>query len=58
MLDKRQPVAIGRDHPDPFVRDFELRAVEGITRTFLDRGVNDARDEAREDFGGDFGEFT
>jgi len=35
MLDERQPVAVGRDHPDPFVGDFELRAVEGIARTFL-----------------------
>jgi len=36
----------------------KLRAVEGITRIFLDGGVNDARVEAREDFGGNFGEFT
>src|SRR6266545_7824352 len=58
MLDKRQPVAVGRDHPDPFARDFELGAVERIARTFLAGGVNDAWDEAREDFGGNLGELS
>jgi hypothetical protein len=29
-----------------------------VARTFLADGVNDARDEAREDIGRDFGEFA